>query len=67
MLWEVAAAGYPRAKSEHLFCRNLLYYLFRFYSLSIKLSPGGTSILRYFASYNVNLKVKPVYLFLRIL
>ena len=44
-------------------CESLFYYLFKFYSLSIKLRPEGTSILQYFVSYSVNLKVKMILCF----
>lgn len=60
MLWLIVAECYSDAKSKHLLCENLFYYLFKFYSLSIKLSPEGTSILQYFVSYSVNLKVNTI-------
>lgn len=54
MLWVIAAECYSDAKIQTAFVRGPVYYLFKFYSLSIKLSPEGASILQYFVSYNVN-------------
>ena len=63
MLWVTAKLCYSDAKSQHLLCENLFYYLFKFSSLSIRLSLEQTSILQYFVSYSVNLKVKTIFCF----
>lgn len=59
MLWVIATVLF-KCKIPAPLCESLFYYLFKFYSLSIKLHPEGTSILQYFVSYSVNLKVKMI-------